>query len=339
MFTINFVTVTFSICAVLLMETKQQSVASPVNDCIITMCGNGYTLDLKTCLCIDNEPMNDSSNSVPNRRLPDKLLVSKLIRDDEFVMQASSDRCRNNEQWNGRECIPLISLCPGGYHWNGHVCVIKVLTETVALIPSAPDTRCASNVKSNDQSRNLDSDSTQSLPMTVMPTYSTSPMCPFGFIWSDDDKCIRNPPTCPSQYYFHENLCHLTVSSTSKSNHTIRRLILKQSLERDIENSTAAISTDNDQNHKHCCIIRSPRLCRRKIHNRKEQWQCYHQQYRRCSDFCTKSNLYLRPKRIMFVEPLLIMPPLPRRLHKFMLNLPYRESNIGKQSYCHSFCC
>lgn len=326
MFTINFVTVIFSICAVFLMETKQQSIvnASPVNDCLNTMCGNGYTLDLKTCLCIDNEPMNDSSNSVRDRRLSDKLLVSKLIRDDEFVMQTFSDRCRNNEQWNGRECIPLISLCPGGYHWNGHVCVIQVLTETVALIPSAPDTRCALNAKINDQSRNLDSDSYQQLPMTVMPTYSTSPMCPFGFIWSDDDKCIRNPPTCPNQYYFHENLCHLTVSSTSKNNQTT-------------ENS-AQTSTDNDQNHKNCCIIRSPRLCRRKIHNRKEQWQCYHRQNRLCDDFCTKPNLYLRPKKTMFVEPLLIIPPLPRRLQKFMLNSPFRESNIGKQSYCNSFC-
>lgn len=361
MFTINFVSVICFIGALFLTETKQQSIVLPVNDCTTnTMCDSGYTLDLQSCLCTDTEPIvvDSNSNSKRNKRLSDKLLVSKLIRDDEFVMQASSSskRCRNDEQWNGNECIPLISLCPGGYHWNGYACVIQVLTKTAALVPSGPDTKCALSAKINDQQSskshshsNSDLNSIQSLPMTVMPTYSTSPMCPFGFIWSDD-KCIRNPPTCPSEYVFHENLCHLRVSSTSETAETIRQPTfndnlkeriwgtqptssdLKQSLEHEIENSAAESNTDNDQNHKHCCIIRSPRLCRRNINNRrKEQWQCYHHQYRRCADFCTKPNLYLRTKKTMFVEPLLIMPPPPRRLQKFMLNLPYRESNIGKQ--------
>lgn len=349
MFTINFVFVTFFICALFLMETKQQ----PANDCMNTMCDNSDTLDLRTCSCVDN----DSSKSVVRvRRLSDKLLVSKLIRDDEFVMQASSDRCRNNEQWNGSECIPLISLCPGGYHWNGHTCIIQVLTKTVALVPSGRDTPCplAAKIKDLPSASNSSSNShsTPSLPMTVMPTYSTSPMCPFGFIWLDE-KCIHSPSTCPSQYIFHENLCHLRGSSASKSIETTRptfadnlsensrrtqpaNMDFKQNREyQEIESSTVEISTENDdQRHRNCCTIRSPRLCRRKMHNRNEQWQCYHQQYRRCGEFCTKPTLYLRPKKTTFVEPLLIIPPPPRRLQKFMLNLPYRRSNIGKQLNC-----
>lgn len=353
MFTINFVFVSFFMCALFLMETKQQSMSLPVNDCINTMCDSSHTLDLQTCLCIADEPINDSSKSVRVRvrRLSDKLLVSKLISDDEFVMQASSDRCRNNEQWNGNECVPLISLCPGGYHWNGHTCIIQVLTKTVALVPSRRDTKCPLNAKINDQSTSdSNSDSTShsipSLPMTVMPTYSTSPMCPFGFIWLDD-RCIRSPSTCPSQYIFHENLCHLRVASASEIIEATRPTItenltqptnmdIKQNREHQaIGSSTAEMSTENDdQSHKHCCTIRSPRLCQRKTHNRVEQWQCYHHQYRRCGEFCTKATLYLRPKRTMFIEPLLIIPPPPRRLQRFMLNLPYRKSNIGKQSNC-----
>lgn len=325
MFTINFLSV-FFIGALFQMETKQHSINSTVHDCINTMCDNSYTLDLQTCSCIDNEHINDVNN-VRNKRLSDKALVLKLIRDnDEIVMQASSDRCRNDEQWNGNECIPLISLCPGGYHWNGHACIIQVLTKTAALMPSGPDTKCSRNAKINGQTDNSD---IQSLPMTVMPTYSTSPQCTFGFIWSND-KCIRNPPTCPSQYFFQENLCHL-VPTSSPSKIITAKIDLKQNLEHEIENSSAEMSTDNnDQSNKHCCMIWSPRICRRRAHNRNEQWQCYHHQYRRCGDFCTKPNLYLRPKKTMFVEPLLIIPPPPRRLQKLMLNLAYRETNIGK---------
>lgn len=356
MYTINFVLVVFFICALFLIETKQQSMSSPASDCMHTMCGNSYTLDLQTCLCVDTEPINDSSKSARVRRLSDKLIVSKLIRDNEFVMQASSDRCRNNEQWNGIECIPLISLCPGGYHWNGHTCIIQVLTQTVALVPSGRDSKCPLAAKINGQSNDSNSNSTAhslpSLPLTVMPTYSTSPLCPFGFIWSDE-KCIRSPSTCPSQYIFRENLCHLRVSTASKIIEATRPTIadnlrentwstestnidFNQNREHQVvESSTAATSTENDdQSHKHCCTIRSPRLCQRKTHNRSEQWQCYHHQYLRCGEFCTKSTLYLRPKKTMFIEPLLIIPPPPRRLQRFMLNLPHRKSNIGKQENC-----
>lgn len=345
MFTIHFVSVIFSIGILFLIETKQHSIVSPANDCIDAM-------------CIDNEPINDSGTSVRNRRLSDKSLVSKLIRDDEFVMQASSsDRCRNTEQWNGNECIPLISVCPEDYHWNGYTCVIQMVTKTAALVPSGPDTKCARNAKINSQPGDSDAVHRQSLPMTVMPTYSTSPMCPFGFVWSND-KCMHNPPTCPGQYVFHENLCHLRLSSTSNTIETIRQPLygnnlngnswrttqptnidFKQNPKQEIENSAVESSTDYDRNHKNCCIIRSARLCRRKIYKRKEQWQCYHHQYRRCGGICTKPNLFVRPKKTVFVDPLLIMPPLPRRLQKFMLNLPYRESNIGKQSNRFTLCC
>lgn len=349
MFTIKFLPV--FIGSLFIMETKQYSIISnTVNDCTHTgiMCDKSYTLDVQTCSCIANESINDG-NSVRKRRLSDKVFVSKLIRNDEFVMQASNDRCRNDEQWNGSECIPLISLCPGGYHWNGHACIIQVLTKTAALVPTRPDKKCALHAKINAQTQN-------SLPLIVMPTYSTSPMCPFGFIWSNN-KCIRNPPTCPAQYIFHENLCQLIGSSPAPSPSNIiettsqpfysdrvngsnkwqqkpTNMELKETLEHEIENSAAELSMDynnNDQNHQHCCKIMSPRICRRIPHYRDEQWQCYHHQYRRCGEFCTKPNLFLRPKKTVFVDPLLIMPPPPRRLQKLLQNLAHREINIGKQ--------
>lgn len=333
MFTIQFLAVyLIGILFLLLIETHQHSIVSPARACVNTVCGSSSTLDLGTCLCIDTESVNDS-NSVRNGRSSDKLFVSKVIRDDASVMQATSVRCRNDEQWNGRECIPLISVCPGGYHWNGHACIIQVLTKTIALVPTGPDTKCAQNAKKRQQAHRA---AIQTQPMTVMPSYSTSPMCPFGFIWSGD-KCIHNPPTCPSRYVFRDDLCHLVVSLPANFIATTVQPIYerqttesKQALEYEIDNSAAEVSTENGQNHRRCCTMMSPRICRRIVHNRSERWQCYHHQFKRCGEFCTKPTLYLRPKKTMFVEPLLIIPPPPRRLQKLLSNSAYRETNIGK---------
>lgn len=339
MFTVKFLFIYF-IGTVFIIETQQHAIESIVPDCMSTMCDSGYTFDRNTCFCIDTEPMSDGVYSVRQRRSSGNLLVSKLIRDNnnESVMQATSDQCRNNEQWNGNECIPLISLCPEGYHWNGHVCVMQVVTKSIALVPMGPDKKCAKNAKITAPSQQQQSHpADKSLPATVMPSYSTSPMCPFGFILSDIG-CIRNPPTCPSQYFYHNNLCHLMmpslplnlIATTTQSTDDNAAITteLKRNLEHEIENSAAEMSAENDQN-QHCCMIMSPRICRRIVHNRNEQWQCYHHQYKRCGDFCTKPNLYMRPKKTTFVEPLLIIPPPPRRLQKLLSNLVHREINIG----------
>lgn len=80
-----------------------------------------------------------------------------------------------------------------------------------------------------------------------------------------------------------------------------------------------------------CCSIISPRICRRLSHNSDTQWQCYNNNYRRCGSFCTKPKMYLRPKSVVYNEPLLIMPPAPKRLSRLLLRHRSREpSNIGE---------
>lgn len=325
-----------------LIETNQQLVIPKVSDCNI-FCNDELEIDFVTCTCVQatREYVNNQRSSKS----------SYLIRGDKFATQASSDRCNSDEYWNGNICIPLISLCPGGYHWNGHNCIIQTTIQTAALVPSPPDTKCPYRSQQNDEHN-----SNTQMPSTVMPTYSTSPMCPFGSVWSDD-KCVRNPPSCPSGYIYRANWCHLMTSTLDiAETTTLPSLddildanfrngnkwqqkpldnVIDMELTHNSENTALEINNDkmisNDQIHKHCCSIMSPRLCRRIKKGQTEQWQCYHHKSRRCSEFCGKPNVYLRPKKFSFVEPILIMPPPPRRLQKLMQNSAYRETNIGKK--------
>lgn len=330
------------IVALLLIGENQQFVIAKVPKCNIS-CIDESVIDLATCSCVQS-----NSEDVRHKRTSDNQLISKLIRDDEFATQASSDRCNNDEHWSGNACIPLISLCPGGYHWNGHACIIQSTVKTAALVLSPPDTKCPFRANHNNEN-----DSNKQLPLTVMPIYSTSPMCPFRLVWSGD-KCIRNPPSCPSGYIYRANFCHLMTSASDVTESPSLGNILEQNIRNGnkwqqkpvdsdldvestygIENSAIEVNDNkmisNDQIHQHCCSIMSPRLCRRIKNGRGEQWQCFHHNSRRCTEFCTKPNIYLRPKKFSFVDPILIMPPPPRRLQKLMQNSAFRESNIGKK--------
>lgn len=324
---------------VLLIVTNH--VASNEQDCN-RICAAGAQIDMVSCrMCVGVRM---------KRQLPDNLLVSKLIRDDEIVTQSTNvNRCSNNEQWIGNACIPSVSLCPGGYHWNGNACIVQTVTQTAVLVPAPPNTKChAAQLKLNDQTISVE----QSLPRTVMPTYSTSPMCPFGFVWSGV-RCIRNPPVCPERYIFHANICHLIAPSL---NNVISTTLTPPDniLSDDVKSQQKFIDSDvsmefgsehkygmvnvasfeasaEDLNGQNCCSIMSPRICRRNNKHRYEQWQCYHRKHRRCGDFCTKPNIFLRPGKTSFIEPLLVMPPPSGRLQKLLQRHAYRDTNIGKK--------
>ncbi|XP_001846898.2 uncharacterized protein LOC6036926 [Culex quinquefasciatus] len=55
-----------------------------------------------------------------------------------------------------------------------------------------------------------------------------------------------------------------------------------------------------------CCIIVSPRICRKQEH---DEWVCFHRKHYRCGRFCTAEVVYLRPRRPLYNNSVLIMPP------------------------------
>lgn len=317
--------------------------------CELYECFPNYVIDFPSCSCYRERRRKTRSVDM------DDSFMAKLIRNDETTSSASHFRCKNDEQWNGSVCVSSISLCPGGYQWNGHACITQSLIQTAALVPSAPNTKCK-NAKMRETEQTH-------MPQTVMPIYSTSPLCPFAFVW-DGSKCVRNPPICPSEYVYYGNACHLKEQQATEANTetmelpSIDDILMNNQMNGNKWQQTPFTSDANielisrsehianipeiesneddavsqDQNHQPCCSIMSPRICRRISSKGGERWQCYNRKHRRCGEFCTKPNIYLRPKKASFIEPLLIMPPPPRRLQKLLQKYLHQETNIGREA-------
>lgn len=78
-----------------------------------------------------------------------------------------------------------------------------------------------------------------------------------------------------------------------------------------------------------CCEIVSPRQCKRMAGTGDDtEWICYHRKFRRCGTFCTQPKIYLKPRRVIYIEPVLIMPPPSTRWIKNM-NRSNRLNAIG----------
>lgn len=318
-----------------------------MHDCKLS-CDDVSVIDYETCACIK------TANSEIERKKRSSDGVSTLIRG---VDEITTHRCSNNEKWNGSACISTVNLCPGGYHRNGHTCIIQTLIETAVLIPSAPDTKCKYAKQKEKEAERMQ------MPLTVMPTFATSPMCQYGFVWMPNSGCVRNP-VCPTGYAYYNNVCHYnpqplretvvvettTHTSLPSSENTSNQnsingnkwqpnpiaknvnVELSHKIETENDNSSADEGEEEisyNKNGQRCCSIMTPRICRRISNNLGEKWQCYHQKYRRCGNFCTKPTIYLRPKRVSFNEPILIMPPPTRLLMKLLQNHVFRETNIG----------
>lgn len=324
---------------IFVIETNQLQFGSNVASCSI-FCDDESVINYKICLCV-KKPLNKNKRKVRSANA-NIVPVSKLIRGEEFTQQ----RCSNNELWNGSACISTFSLCPGGYHWNGNACIIQSSVQTAALVPSAPATDCKYAKHRKQKSIQI-----QMPPSQVMPTFSTSPLCPFGFVWSDNG-CIHNPSVCPVGYYYFENMCHFnynamrdfTIETTTQN--SIPKIFKNPLQQNNNENKRLQKPSDrsetmkieehlmkknnlSDKNYEKCCSIMSPRMCRKVSNKGSENWQCNHRIYRKCGDFCSKSTIYLRPKQISFKDPILIIPPPPPRLQKLLQGRVYHETSIG----------
>lgn len=311
----------------LVIETNQQIIHPNDPSCNL-VCNDGNEINLRTCSCV-NMPSNESKRKA---RPFKSVSVLKLISVDEFT----SERCSNDEIWNGSACVST-SFCPGGYHWNGRACIIQTSVQTAVSVPSAPDTKCKYAQEREEDTPHIE------IPSTVMPTFSTSPLCPFGFVWSDE-RCVRNP-VCPVRYVYYDNICHLNLQQTreipteSTTQQTLPPIenILKQNvinrnkwLQKPWEvDDNSETTNSTDQNDRTCCSIMSPRMCRIVSSKLGGNWQCGHHRYRICAEICSKPTIYLRTKTISFNDPVLIMPPPPPRLMKLLQRHVFRETNIG----------
>ncbi|XP_058055674.1 uncharacterized protein LOC131207082 [Anopheles bellator] len=87
-----------------------------------------------------------------------------------------------------------------------------------------------------------------------------------------------------------------------------------------------------------CCKIVSPRVCQKQA----DEWVCFHRKQYVCSKVCTADEMYLRPRRITYRNPWLIMPPGTNRTTEPCFLGRCRKPDCsgclrGKRG-CHSMC-
>ncbi|XP_062555420.1 uncharacterized protein LOC134220384 [Armigeres subalbatus] len=74
--------------------------------------------------------------------------------------------------------------------------------------------------------------------------------------------------------------------------------------EKNNESSVEHSTTEASQPDR-CCIIVTPRICRKQ----EDEWVCFHRKHYRCGAFCTSNVVYLKPRRPFYRGSSLIMPP------------------------------
>ncbi|XP_058818331.1 uncharacterized protein LOC131681530 [Topomyia yanbarensis] len=65
-------------------------------------------------------------------------------------------------------------------------------------------------------------------------------------------------------------------------------------------------STIEPETSKPCCIVVSPRICRKQ---EPDEWVCFHRKHYRCGSFCTAEVIYLKPRKPVVQNSVLLMPP------------------------------
>lgn len=239
-------------------------------------------------------------------------------------MQSFHRNCSDNSRlmWNGSACVSSAVLCPGGYQWNGVVCVIQQsIIHLRASVPSKCDKKAqtiaptlanrlsrieevtvSSMSRSSEFPTKADSiDSAGIFGELPLPIYTSSPLCSFGYIW-DRNECRKIAPICPENYAFAYGKClrrSFPIHSFANGLNKWRK--------RSIEPNVEKLEEQNDS----CCTIASPRYCRQIT---TDNWQCFHHKVKGCGNICVKPVIFLRPKRQLWTGNLLVMTPPSQRL-------------------------
>lgn len=372
------------LCVICVIETRQQFGIQQAGDCHRNYisdksCSADYKYNEINCRCEKIDSNNNNHMNSNNAQSANGAEISKVITDNNQLPPKTY--CQTDQRWNGSACILEAIICPGGYQWNENACIMRTSVQIAALIPSPPDLKCK---HAQELSRLADE---QKLPPTTMPIYSTSPSCPFSFVLSDNNECVKQLPTCPYSYVYRNEGCYLRATPIhySEDNPQLtkpvekypnrinvplntddtdgdwlqtpsaprfrpnlgrtppttiipiqpiqpihpsadRKQVIEQSRRHDVDGTT---TVEEIHKREQCCSIISPRICRQTAKRKNAQWQCYNHKYNRCGNVCTKPKIQLRPRKSSFAEPLLVMPPPPRRLLKITSARSFSETNIG----------
>lgn len=328
-----YCTIFIIVCALPSYEAFEHREIQSSSNCwnVIKLCPVGFSYNKQNCSC-DNQSPNNSD------------VVAKLITNNYRRTQSVHRNCGDGllKKWNGSACVSSAVLCPGGYQWNGDVCVIQQSMYIRASVPAKcnKQSQTLSTTKPVNQINQIeevdvsssDLDSNEStkkahsinfdLELLPPPIYTSSPLCSFGYV-RENNECRKTAPICPENYVFAEGKClrrSFPNGSFININHNTMNKWRKRSIQSHNDNL--------EGNGQPCCTIASPRYCRQITPN---NWQCFHHKVKGCGNICVKPVIFLRPKRQMWTGNLLVMTPPSQRLASiFHSNRIQRERKIGK---------
>uniref|UniRef100_A0A1A9WAM2 Uncharacterized protein n=1 Tax=Glossina brevipalpis TaxID=37001 RepID=A0A1A9WAM2_9MUSC len=89
-----------------------------------------------------------------------------------------------------------------------------------------------------------------------------------------------------------------------------------------------------------CCTVRSPRVCE----NKNGRWTCHSRRKHVCGKICVAPTVYLRPPRIHYQHPFMVMPPMLPNCRTAGMCPPVKDyyncsgCSGGHMEFCSSYC-
>uniref|UniRef100_A0A1B0A2N0 Sushi domain-containing protein n=1 Tax=Glossina pallidipes TaxID=7398 RepID=A0A1B0A2N0_GLOPL len=105
------------------------------------------------------------------------------------------------------------------------------------------------------------------------------------------------------------------------------------------ERGTNTTNTATNTTQK-CCIVRSPRVCEKKD----GRWSCHNRRKYLCGKICVAPMVYLRPPRMHYQHPWMVMPPMSANCQTAGMCPPVRDYHDcsgcsgGHMEFCSTYC-
>lgn len=244
--------------------------------------------------------------------------------------------------WSNNQCTQIKPLCPEGFIYYNNACYLKPRPHQPPIVESTTEylERNVSFVPPKSEHR--PTNTAGEIIITNVIHNNNSIHNPINIMTNNSNRfevhIYRGPNGGQT----------ITATSCSDDLHLIRNndTSSDSSGSRNCSNGAITIQIDSTtESHPHqlananidsaeesgapCCDIVSPRKCKRVSTKTGDEWRCYHRKYHRCARYCTQPKIFLKPRRVMYVEPILIMPPPPARFVKMMSYPSNRLSDIG----------
>lgn len=280
------------------------------------ICPGGYQWNGNACIMQSSVQTAALIPSPPDLKCKhaqelDRLADEQRLPLTTMPIYSTSPSCPFSFVLSGNGCVKQLPMCPYGYVYRNEGCYLR----------SKPIHQFVDNN-----------------PETTKPmkNYPDGIFVPLNIDDTDDDwqptpssgfrpNLGRTPSIIPIQPPITNVYPRFGAGLPS---FTDRTTVFGQSQSHDQPSDGTPMVEDNHRREK-CCSIISPRICRRTANRRNAQWQCYNHKYDRCGNVCKKPKIQLRPRQSSFAEPLLVIPPPPRRLLKLASAQTFTESNIG----------